>query len=133
MKTWFVMLASIAMVASCSRNADSAQGIAERFVDEHYVRMDLERAKAMCVGVAREKVEEMQGLIGGEKIDESTHKPRVSYELEKTTADAPDRASFLFRGKIKADGLDEFTRHWLVTTRLEEGAGWRVSNFQEFE
>ena len=133
MKARFLMLALLGVAVSCNRNSDSAQGVAERFVDEHYVHMDLESAKAVCVGVAREKVEEMQGLIGGEKIDESTHKPRVSYELEKTNEDGADRASFLFRGKIKADGLDEFTRHWLVTTRREEGAGWRVSNFQEFE
>jgi hypothetical protein len=134
MKTlcWLPVLAVAALVA-CTGNADTARGVAERFLDDHYVRMDLERAKAVCVGVAREKVEEMQNLIGGEKIDESTHKPRVSYELEKTNEEGADRVSFLFRGKIRAEGLDEFTRHWLVTARREEGVGWRVSNFQEFE
>jgi hypothetical protein len=134
MRRWSSLLVfALVAAVSCQRGADTAQGVAERFLDEHYVRMDLERAKAVCVGVAREKVEEMQSLVGGEKIDDSTHKPRVSYELEKTNDETAERASFLFRGKIRAEGIDDFTRHWLVTTRKEEGVGWRVSNFQEFE
>lgn len=126
-------LAVLALVAACRGNSDTAIGVAERFLDEHYVRMDLERAKPYCVGVARQKVEEMQHLIGGEKIDESTRKPHVSYELEKTNDETAERASFLFRGKIRVDGADDFTRHWLVTARKEADGAWKVSNFQEFE
>jgi hypothetical protein len=119
--------------AGCEGGTDTAQGVAERFLDEHYVRMDLERAKPYCVGVALQKIEEMQHLIGGEKIDETTRKPHVSYDLEKTTEESAERASFLFRGRIRVEDADEFTRHWLVTTRKEPDGGWKVSNFQEFE
>jgi hypothetical protein len=119
--------------AGCRSGSDTAQGVAERFLDEHYVRMDLERSRAYCVGVALSKVEEMQRLIGEQRIDETTRKPRVSYALEKRSEEGPSRTSFLYLGTIRVEDLEDFTRHWLVTTRKEADGEWKVSNFQEFE
>jgi hypothetical protein len=130
--TRIAALAALALAAACQSDPSTARGVAERFLDEHYVRMDLERAKPYCVGVALQKIEEMQHLVGGEKIDEATRKPHVSYDLEKTNEESAERVSFLYRGTIRAEGLEDFTRHWLVTAR-KEADGWKVSNFQEFE
>jgi hypothetical protein len=95
--------------------------------------MNLAAAKEYCVGVAQSKVEEMQHLVGDQMIDDSTRKPHVSYDLQETRDEGEDRVSFLFEGKIRVEGSDDFTRHWLVSTRKEPGGSWRVSNFQEFE
>lgn len=119
--------------AGCHAGADTAQGTAERFLDAHYVRMDLAAAKEYCVGVARSKVEEMQHLVGDQMIDDTTRKPHVSYDLQEKRDEGEDRVSFLFEGKIRVEGADDFTRHWLVNTRKEPDGAWRVSNFQEFE
>jgi hypothetical protein len=78
-------------------------------------------------------VDEMRHLIAGQAIDEATRKPRVSYALEKTTEESPERVSFLYLGTIRVPDLEDFTRHWLVTTRKESDGKWKVSNFQEFE
>lgn len=128
-----VAVAIVAMFTACQPGGDTPQGTAERFLDAHYVRMNLADAKEYCVGVARSKIEEMQHLVGDQMIDDSTRKPHVSYELQETREEGEGRVAFVFEGKIRVDGADEFTRHWLVNTRQDSNGGWQVSNFQEFE
>jgi hypothetical protein len=118
--------------ASCRPGADTAQGTAERFVDAHYVEINLAGAKEYCVGPARAKIEEEQRLTEGFAIDESTRKPHIGYRLLEKREEDSERVSFLFEGTIRVEDADSFKRRWLVTTR-KEGALWRVSNYQEFE
>jgi hypothetical protein len=132
LQTARVALVALVLLAGCRPAADTAQGTAQRFLDAHYVQMNLAAAKEYCVGVAQSKVEEMQHLVGDQMIDDSTRKPHVSYDLQETRDEGEDRVSFLFEGKIRVEGADDFTRHWLVNTR-KGPSGWRVSNFQEFE
>jgi hypothetical protein len=127
-KRWILVLV---LLAACRPSADTSLGTAQRFVDEHYVRMDLRESKKYCVGVAREKVEELQRLIGDQRIDASTRQPRVSYSLERKKEEGGDRASYLFLGRIHVEDADDFERHWLVMTRRQKDGKWRVSNFQE--
>ena len=129
-----LMAAVLALVAGACRNpTDSAQGVAERFVDEHYVRMNLPAARDYCVGVARQKVDEEARLVGDQVIDASTRKPSVSYQLKETARSDEHSASFVFDAVIRVDGADSFNKRWLVNTRREADGAWKVSNFSEFE
>jgi hypothetical protein len=119
--------------AACRAGADTAQGVAERFLDEHYVRMDLQAAKQYCVGVALQKVEEEARLVGDQLIDESTRKPHVAYRLKEKAHEEEDSASFVYEATIRVDGADTFSRRWLISTRKEAGGAWKVSNFSEYE
>ena len=129
----YIVLALLALTAACRAGSDTARGVAERFIDEHYVRIDLRAAKAYCVGVARQKLEQEERLVEGYRIDEATRQPRVTYSLEEERREGTDRASYLFEGDIYAEGADVFKRHWLVMTRREGDGTWKVSNFEEFE
>jgi hypothetical protein len=114
---------------ACGRDLGTAQGVVEEFVDQHYVKIDLPKAKAYAVSVALEKINEEIRLTAGQQIDASTRKPKVNYQLlEKKESGA--RASFLYEGTIQSDDGTSFTRKWLVAAR-KEGAQWRVSNFTE--
>jgi hypothetical protein len=116
-------------VSACGRDLGTPQGVVEEFVDQHYVRIDLPRAKAFAVSVALEKINEEIRLTAGQQIDATTRKPKVNYQLlEKKESDG--RASFLYEGTIQSDDGTSFTRKWLVAAR-KEGAQWRVSNFTE--
>lgn len=116
-------------LSACGRDLGTAQGVVEEFVDQHYVKIDLPRAKAYAVSVALEKINEEIRLTAGQQIDASTRKPKVNYQLlEKKESDG--RASFLYEGTIQSDDGTSFTRKWLVAAR-KEGAQWRVSNFTE--
>jgi len=126
----FVM--SVLALAACRAGPDTAQGTAERFVDAHYVNINLVEAKQFCVGPALSKIEEEQRLTAGQAIDESTRKPHVGYSLMEKREEGADRAAFLFEGKIRVDDGGTFTRRWMITTRKEAG-GWRVSNYDESE
>lgn len=119
-----------ALLLACQPGSDTPRGVAERFLDEHYVRMDLPAALQYCVGLARHKVEDELRLIGGQEIDASTMQPSVTYELEEERAEGDERSSFLYRGKVKLSGGHSFAMRWLISVRREEG-DWKVSNFKE--
>jgi hypothetical protein len=117
------------LALSCSRDLNSPQGVAEEFVDQHYVNIDLPRARTYAVSVALAKIDEEIRLTTGQKIDASTQKPRINYKLlEKHDADK--RSTYLYEGQIQSDDGTSFVKKWLITTRLE-GTQWRVSNFTE--
>jgi hypothetical protein len=115
----------------CGRDLNSAEGVAEEFVDQRFVRFDLGKAKLYAVSVALEKVNEELRLTAGHKIDAATHKPRINYKLLEKRESAR-RATFLFEGTVNADDGMAFTRKWLITAR-KDGDHWRVSNFTESE
>ncbi len=116
-------------LSACGRDLGTAQGVVEEFVDQHYVKIDLPKAKTYAVSVALEKINEEIRLTAGQQIDASTRKPKVNYRLlEKKESGA--RASFLYEGTIQSDDGTSFTRKWLVAAR-KEGRQWRVSNFTE--
>jgi hypothetical protein len=131
---WLLGVAFLALalsVSTCNRDLNSAQGVADEFVDQHYVVIDLPKAKTLAVSVALSKLNEEIRLTSGQPIDASTRKPRVHYTLvEKREGD--QRATFLYQGTIESDDNTSFTRQWLITAR-KEGTQWRVSNFTESE
>ncbi|MEX0802168.1 MAG: hypothetical protein WD688_02435 [Candidatus Binatia bacterium] len=134
MKTYSILLGGIfglivLLTSGCGRDLSTAQGVAEEFVDHHYVTFDLQKAKAYAVSLALDKVNDEIRLTTGQKIDASTQKPRVNYRLlEKKEGE--QRASFLYEGTIQSDDGSSFTRKWLIAAR-KEGNQWRVSNFSE--
>jgi len=117
------------LLTACGRDLNTAQGVAEEFVDQHYVNFDLQKAKNYAVSVALAKINEEIRLTTGQQIDASTQKPRVNYTLlEKKESDK--RSTYLYEGRIQSDDGTTFTRKWLITARVE-GNQWRVSNFTE--
>ena len=120
---------ALLLIASCGRDLNTAQGVVEEFVDQHYVHIDLPKAKALTVSLALHKVNEEIRLTEGHKVDASTQKPRVNYALLEKKESA-ERASFLYEGTIQSADGTSFTRKWLINAR-REGERWRVSNFTE--
>ena len=124
----FALVAAAASVG-CRADPSTARGTAERFLDAHYVEIDLEAALPYTSGVAKHKVEQEMELVKGVPIDDTTHKPIVRYSLVEERPDA-DGTKFLYHGRILVDGGEGFDRRWLVTVRRESD-GYRVTNYQE--
>ncbi len=119
------------LLDGCSRDLGTAQGVVEEFVDQHYVHIDLQKAKEYSVGLALQKINEEIRLTSGQVIDASTRKPRIHYRLlEKKEGE--QQASFLYEGTIRAEDAPEFSRRWLIVAR-KQGDRWRVSNFTEYD
>jgi len=113
----------------CGHDLNTAQGVAEEFVDQHYVYIDIQKAKQYAVGLALAKLNEEIRLTAGQSIDAATQKPKINYSLLEKK-ESGNRASFLYEGTIRSDDGSSFTRKWLIATR-KEGNQWRVSNFSE--
>ena len=125
----WVLALGLPFIGACARDLNTAQGVVEEFVDQHYVIIDLQKAKAYTVSVALEKINEEIRLTAGQKIDASTHKPSINYKLLEKKEGA-NRVSFLYEGTIQSDDGTSFIRKWLISVR-KEGSQWRVSNFSE--
>ena len=134
MKTLRIVLFMLltALAGGCGRDLKTAQGVADEFVDQHYVNIDLPRARDYSVGLARDKIDDEIRLTSGQAIDASTRKPKVHYQLLETKQESEGRVSFFYKGTIEVEDAPEFTRRWLVVAR-KEGDGWRVSNFTEYD
>jgi hypothetical protein len=126
-----VLYGFAALLSACNRDLRTARGVAEEFVDQHYVHINLQRAKEHAVGLALQKIDEEIRLTAGHVIDASTRKPKVHYRLLEKKEGAR-RASFLYEGTIRAQDAPQFTRRWLIVAR-KEGDQWRVSNFTEYD
>jgi len=127
----FALSLFIILISGCRKDLSTSQGVVEEFVDQHYVHIDLEKAKQYTVGLALAKINEELRLTAGQLIDASTRKPQINYRLlEKKESER--RASFLYEGTIRAEDAPEFKRRWLVLAR-KEGNQWMVSNFSEFD
>ena len=122
-------IVALLLTTACGKDLNTAQGIAEEFVDHHYVKIVLQKAKQFTVSVAQAKIDEEIRLTAGQAIDASTQKPRVNYTLLEKNEGA-QRSTYLFEGKIQSDDGASFTRKWSIATRKESN-GWRVSNFTE--
>ena len=118
------------MLPGCSRDLTTPKGVVQEFVDQHYVHIDLQKAKQYCVGLALHKINEEIRLTAGQVIDESTHKPKIYYRLLKEKVGS-DRASFLFEGTIRVENDEDFQRRWLIMAK-KDGTQWRVSNYTDY-
>lgn len=124
-----IIILLLSLAGACGHDLNTPQGVAEEFVDHHYVAIDLQKARTLAVSVALNKVNEEIRLTAGQVIDASTQKPRVNYRLlEKKEGNG--RATYLYEGTIRSDDGTSFVRKWLITAR-KEGNQWRVSNFTE--
>jgi hypothetical protein len=124
-------LASVLALAivACSSPSGSPRAAAEAFLDAHYVRIDLEAARAFCAGLALEKLEREIALLKDHEEASAAERPRVTYRLEEAH-DADERAQYAYELAVHPTGTDPF--HKLIVLSLrDEGSGWRVSNYSE--
>jgi hypothetical protein len=120
------------LCSACWSDPNSARGIAERFLDAHYIQIDLQAAKPYCTGLALSRLEDEIRLTQGQTIDEETRKPQVHYHLQEEKPRGDKRVSLLYEATISVDGAGQFTKKILLTMRRQE-EGWRVANYSEFE
>ncbi len=119
------------LVATGCHPANSARGVADRFVDQYYVAIDLKAAEPFCTGLALDKLHREIQMIGDQKIDANTHKPTVHYKLT-AERDAIDHVEFLFRATINVPDGGSFNRNLLIIARKTADT-WKVSNFDDYQ
>lgn len=117
--------------SACGPGEGTARGVAERFLDAHYVRIDLPAARAYTGGLARQKIDEEVRLTEGQVVDSSTRVPRVHYSLAQERVHGEDVVSFEYDATIHPEDAASF--HRMLQLTLRRGAdGWKVTNYHEF-
>ena len=98
------------------------------------MRIELEKARDLCRGLARSKIEEEIELTRDIVLDEQARRPHVSYRLDRADESVGDGrlARYAYELTIRPPGIEPFTRLVTVSVRDEEGV-WRVANFNEAE
>jgi len=127
---WWMMMGALIVAAACGSDPASPRGVAERFLDAHYVSIDLQAAATLTNGLARQKIEREIALVGDQTIDATTRKPVVHYKFLTEQPSGEDAVNFAYLGQINVPDAEGFERRWLVTVR-RDGEHWLVANFDE--
>jgi hypothetical protein len=124
-------LAVALALGACRSDEGTARGVAERFLDAHYVHVDLPASRPYTSGLARHKIDEEIRLTAGQAVDAGTRVPRVHYRLLDERSRDADTVSFAYEASIHVEEAESFQRTIQLTVR--RGAeGWKVSNYQEY-
>lgn len=119
---------ALVLLAACSRSSPP-EGIARRFVEAYYVRVDLGAARGLAGGLASKKIEEQVDLTRGQAVGAATEGREVAYSLVSRQEDG-DSHRFMYEVRIRPRGGGEFTRRSVVSVG-QVGGAWRVTNFHE--
>jgi hypothetical protein len=115
----------------CNPPQNSPRGVVDRFIQAHYMAINLRSAEQFCTGVALSQLYKEEELTAGQAIDDSTRKPVIHYRLEEERAQ-PDRVMYLFLATIDVPDGGSFDKKWMITAR-KEGGNWKVSNYSEYD
>ncbi len=121
-----------ALLALCGCTPkNSARGVVDRFIEAHYMAIDLKASEPLCTGLALDKIHQEMQLTAGQEIDDSTRKPIIHYTLTQTR-DEREHVTFLFKARIDVPEGGTFNKFWMITAR-KQGQLWKVSNYSEYD
>ncbi|MBI2981277.1 MAG: hypothetical protein HYY44_03095 [Deltaproteobacteria bacterium] len=98
-------------------------------MEAYYVTADLQKAVPLASGLALEKIQSSLRLREGQAIDESTHRPRVSFKKTEGQVNG-DEAVYLFLVTIAPPDFQPIKKQSRLRIRLQEGA-WKVTQFSD--
>lgn len=125
-----LLVAAILVLGGCTPK-NSARGVVDRFIEAHYIAIDLKSSEPLCTGLALDKVHKEMQLTAGQAIDDSTRKPIIHYTLTQKRDD-PDHVTFLFKARIDVPEGGTFNKFWMITAR-KQGELWKISNYSEYD
>lgn len=128
--TKLLVLSVVLLLAGC-QPFSSPRGVVDRFIEAHYIAINLKSSERWCTGLALAKLRQEEALTKGQAIDDETRKPTIHYRL-KDEREGHDRVTYLFLATIDVPDGGSFDKKWMITAR-KEGDTWKVSNFSEYD
>ncbi len=123
-------LIAMTLMAGC-KPANTPRAVVDRFIEAHYLAINLKSSERWCTGLALEKLHQEEALTEGQQIDEETRKPTIHYRLEQER-DGKNHVMYLFLATIDVPDGGSFNKKWMITAR-KEGEIWKVSNYSEYD
>jgi hypothetical protein len=123
-------LAIVIAVLGCSQS-NSAQGVADRFVQIYYVQIDQAQALEFTSGLARERLrqelQQVASLRRGSSLEQA--RPKVSYTLSRTRPEG-QQVLLVYDLTITPPQVKPMLKKILIITE-QVGEQWKVINFTE--
>jgi hypothetical protein len=117
-------------ILGCSQN-NSAQGVADRFMQTYYVQIDQAQALAFATGLAherlRQELQQVTPLRRGSSLEQA--RPKVSYTLARTQPEGR-QVLFVYDLTITLSQVKPMLKKVLIITE-QLGDQWKVINFTE--
>jgi hypothetical protein len=117
-------------ILGCSRS-NSAQGVADRFVQAYYVQIDQAQALEFTTGLARERLQQelqqVASLRRGSSLEQA--RPKVSSTLARTQSEGR-QVLVVYDLTITPPQVKPILKKILIITELL-GEEWKVINFAE--
>jgi hypothetical protein len=118
------------MLWGCSRS-NSAQGVADQFMQAYYVQIDQARALKFSTGLARERLrqelQQVAPLRRGNNLEQA--RPKVSYTLARTQPEGR-QVLLVYDLTITPSQVKPMLKKILIITE-QLGDQWKVINFAE--
>ncbi|MFT4571485.1 MAG: hypothetical protein ACI8TX_002722 [Hyphomicrobiaceae bacterium] len=137
MKRLVPFLLLFVLILPACRASSPAQASAERFLDAHYVRMNLALSHELAEGVARLKIAKEIELVSELTDQERPTMPRVHYSLQSDSLhsehDGEGAVIFQYRLRIESAGSSSALEKLVLLTVREPvaGEGFVVTNFSD--
>jgi hypothetical protein len=126
----FAAMCTALALLGCSRS-DSAQGVADRFMQTYYVQIDQARALEFSHGLARERLrqelQQVTPLRRGGSLDQA--RPPASYALARTQSEGRQLLLVYDLTITPPQAKPILKKVLLITEQL--GDQWKVINFTE--
>jgi transposase len=117
-------------ILGCSRS-NSAQGVADRFVQTYYVQIDQAQALEFTTGLARERLrqelQQVASLRRGGSLEQA--RPKVSYTLARTQSEGR-QVLLVYDLTITPPQVKPILKKILIIME-QLGEQWKVINFAE--
>ena len=124
-----VALTMACLVAACHAPAGTPRSAVEKFLDAHYVSIDLQASQRLVTGLALQKVNKEIALVEGLEPEAQALKPRIGYRL-KQTREGEQEVTYLYELTVAPSGVEPFGKEVIVTARFADD-DWTVSNYSE--
>jgi hypothetical protein len=113
------------------KSAESADGVADAFVDAYYVEFDHARAKALSTAGALRRIEQEERLVADarEQMQVESRKARVYYSDPAKRQVRDDMVHYTYQLDVRASGSQR-DQQVVVMLAKREGS-WKVVQFRE--
>jgi hypothetical protein len=119
------------LLLSGCKPANTPRAVVDRFIEAHYLAINLKSSERWCTGLALAKLHQEEALTRGQEIDDETRKPTIHYRLQQER-DGENHVIYLFLARIDVPDGGTFDKKWMITAR-KEGEVWKVSNYSEYD
>ena len=125
-----IALFIVGAIMGCSRS-DSAEGVADQFVQAYYVQIDQARALEFTTGLAHQRLQdELQRVLqlrGGRSLELA--RPKVAYALSRAQAEGR-QVLLVYDLTVSPPQVAPILKKILIITE-QLGERWKVINFTE--